>query len=159
MSPRVTWIGVVVGLLLLSVVTQLVGVFLAVSDPSFAVEPDYERKAARWDDHVEQQRENQRLGWTLQVRCEPTGDRGKVEVSVNLLDSFARPIEDAEVELEVFHNARASRILRGTLEHVRKDRYAATFDMRRTGIWEFRIAARRAGDLFTYTEKRNVALK
>ena len=46
MRPAVVWVSIIVGLLAMSVIGHAVLLISAVCDPSFAIEPDYEQKAA-----------------------------------------------------------------------------------------------------------------
>ena len=45
MRAKIVWIGIIVGLLSMSIIIYGVGIILAVTDPSFALEPEYEKKA------------------------------------------------------------------------------------------------------------------
>lgn len=157
LPPQVRWPLGIVALLLMSVVIQMIAVFLAAGDPSFAVEEDYERKAARYDEVIAQRAENERLGWRAAVRTvPPEARRGAVEVDVTLLDAAGDPIDDADVEFETCHLARAANILRARPRAVGDGRYRVELDMRRTGIWEFRITARRLDETFTATVRQDV---
>jgi nitrogen fixation protein FixH len=156
MRAQVTWIGIVVGLLLMSVVTQGVLIVLATTDPSFAVEPDYDAKAARWDDHQRQERENARLGWTVDLGTKAASVPGAVDVTLTAFGTYGKPLRDATVDVEAFHNARASEVLRARLEPAGDGVYAARLPMRRSGVWEFRLTITRGGDIYTETVRSGV---
>lgn len=158
MSPRVFWPSLVVALLLLSVGTQVVAIVLATSDESFAVEPDYEQKAANWDQHQQQLALNARLGWSLELSIAPAATQRERTVRLVLLDSFARPLDGVVVDVEAFHNARASEIHSARLEPTRMGEYGAVLPIERPGLWEFRIDARRDQDRFTARLRKSVAL-
>ena len=156
MKPAVVWIGIVVGLLSMSVIIQLVGVILAVNDPSFALEPDYERKAAEWDERKEQRRRSEVLGWETSLRTTPSTTKGMVDVELTLVDSEGTPISDALVSFDAFHNARASQILRDELPHQQDGNYRKTLPLRRSGVWEFRLDITRGNDRFLETTRKSV---
>ena len=63
MKPRYFWIGLVVALLALSVGVHAVLLIASINDPSFAVEPDYERKARNYDEIQRQREASRALGW------------------------------------------------------------------------------------------------
>lgn len=156
MSPRIVWVGLIVSLLVGGVATQAVLIVSALNDPSFAVEPDYERKANRWDEHRAQQARNRELDWTLDVGTNAAGI-GQRLVWVQLFDTWGKPIMDAEIGVETFHNARAGQVLKTTLRHERDGRYVAMLPMRRPGVWELRLRATRGDALFTAVRRKSLA--
>ena len=66
------WPVLVVGLLLVSVTANLVILFVATNDPSFAVEKDYYTKAVNWDEKRAQDARNLALGWNVDLAAVPT---------------------------------------------------------------------------------------
>jgi len=124
-------------------------------DASFAVEPDYYAKALAWDETMAQQARNEALGWSLGLRVEPTGQRGRMMVTARLTDSASAPLLGARVAIEARHNARANRVLTATLEP-RDVGYEAAMPLARPGLWEFRVRVTRGPDVFTSTLMRDV---
>jgi len=61
------WPFFLVGLQASGVGANLYFMSRAISDPSFAVEPDYYAKAIAWDAHQAQARDNAELGWELKL--------------------------------------------------------------------------------------------
>ncbi len=157
MNPRVVWVGIILTLLLGSVAIQVVLLVAALNDPSFAVEPDYERKAHEWDEHQVQQTRNKALGWTFDVGTTPTGVTGERELWVELYDTWGKPIMDAQMGIETFHNARAGHVLATPLAHQRDARYVAKLQMARPGIWELRLRVQRGEDVFTAPRRKSLA--
>jgi hypothetical protein len=132
-------------------------VFLATSDPSFAVEEDYYRKALAWDQKLEQDRRNAELGWELSFEVAPgLSPDGTRAIVAGLTDSSGARIENADVRLHAFHNARASLVLEATLVRGKEAGYAASLPIRNPGLWEFRFEAVRGEDRLTHTEVRDV---
>jgi nitrogen fixation protein FixH len=125
-------------------------------DASFAVEPNYYAKALAWDESMAQQARNEALGWSLGLRVDPMGVRRLMTVTVRLADRSGAPIEGAQVAVEAFHNARASRILSAALEP-RGQGYAAVMPLERPGLWEFRLRVTRGPEAFVATVTRDVA--
>jgi len=145
------------GLMALVIGANLALVYLATSDPSFAVEQDYYRKAVEWDRKRAQDAHNAELGWTLELDVEGArGADGRVGIVARLNDASGRPIADADVRLEAFHNARAGEILRADLAHGSGAVYRTALPLRRPGLWEFRVVASRGADRFTRTAMKEL---
>jgi nitrogen fixation protein FixH len=151
------WPWIVGGLMAVVVGANLILIYVATSDPSFAVEEDYYQKALDWDDKRAQDRTNAELGWMLEldVARERSAD-GSVVVAASLADRDGRPISDATIHLQAFHNARASHVFESDLTHDASGRYTTSLPMRRPGLWEFRLEARQAGRRFTATTLREL---
>lgn len=144
------WPFLLVGLLAAGVGLNLYFMSRAVSDPSFAVEPDYYAKAIAWDAHQAQARDNFELGWTLKLHV-AAADKGtgRARLVASLLDRDGVPVPGLTVELEAFHNARASQVVNATLAETAEHVYAADVAVSRPGFWEFRVAAMRGTEVFT----------
>ena len=151
------WPYLLGGLLGLVVVINLVFVYIATNDPSFAVEKDYYRKALAWDRTMAQQGANEALGWRLDLAVAPALGSAAV-LAVTLVDRDGAPIDSASVSVEAFHTARAAGILAGTLAETPEHRYETTLPMRRPGLWEFRFRVTRGSDVFTRVLRQDVDL-
>jgi nitrogen fixation protein FixH len=149
----------VVGLLGAVVIgANLILIYMAISDPSFAVEEDYYQKALAWDDKRAQDRINDELGWTLDFAFAPTrSPDGTLRLIARLVDAAGRPIPNAQVTVETFHNARAARILRATMIPGEDGTYATGLLVRRPGLWELRFEVLHEGQRFTHTKLEEVA--
>lgn len=149
--PRSSW-GWPLGLAMALVASAALNVGFAIvasRDASFAVEPDYYRKGLEWDRTMAQEDANRALGWVLALRAEPAADPGRLRLVAILRDRAGAPVSGALVTLEARHGARAADIVRGTLAEAAGDRYAADLPLRRAGLWELRLTARRGGEVFT----------
>lgn len=125
---------------------------LASSDPSFAVEQDYYRKAVAFDSTVAHERESAALGW----RLEPSVD-GARALAVTLADRDGAPIAGATVTVEAFAIARSAHVVTDTLTVGADGRYVARARLDRPGLWELRFAARQGGRTFTSVRRLDVA--
>ena len=132
-------------------------IYIATADPSFSVEKDYYAKGLAWDSTMAQQRANARLGWALEVEIGTAPD-GQAEIRVRLADSTGSPLDGASIEAEVFHNARASDVLRASFGPGPDHRYVARLPSRRAGLWEFRFHAVRGADTFTETVTKEIGI-
>lgn len=154
---HIRWPAGIVALLGMSVVIQTFAIFVAHGDPSFAVEPDYEQKAANYDDVIAQRQANAALGWTASVRTVPA-DRpgGAVIVRVRLVDGTGAPVDGAAVSFDACHVGRASNVLHSSLSPDASGSYSVELPASRSGIWEFRITATRSDDVFTAKIRQDV---
>ena len=127
-------------------------VSVATSDPSFAVVPDYYRKAVAWDETARQTAANERLGWTLAIDVSRRTDAGdRREVRVDLHDAAGAPIRDAGIRIEAYFDARAGAKQRVLLEPApdQPGRYIGRLPVERDGHWTFHAVVHRGEDRFT----------
>lgn len=148
MKGRAWPIGVALALAAVVVVNIRVAM-IAARDPSFAIEPDYYRKAVAWDSAMAQSRANRQLRWTLTQRLAPFTDARGAALAVELTDADGAPISDASVTVSALHVARASDISTATLEPSPGGGYTTVLPVHRAGQWELRFEATRGADRFT----------
>ncbi len=156
---HIRWPAVIIGALALHVVVSLVTVWIATSNPSYAVEEDYYQKALHWDDKRAQDGRNTVLGWQIAFdvnRTEVIGEPATLELEVT--DASGRPLSRATVTVETFHNTRAGEILTARMVTGDDGRCSAPLPIKRTGVWEFRFIVDHGTDRFTHTEIRYLAL-
>lgn len=157
MKPGSLWPVIIAGALALHVVASLVVVFIATSDPSYAVEEDYYQKALAWNDRRAQDRMNDSLGWSIDFSVEPPatpGDQPMLEMQ--LQDGAASAMNGAVVSVEAFHNARSGDIVRIQLTPGGDGVYRAPFPADRNGRWELRFSIDHEGRHFTHSETRHL---
>ena len=147
----------IAGALAFHVISSLVVVYVATSDPSYAVEDDYYQKAVAWDEKRAQDRLNQDLGWLLDFNVTPPekpGDQPALELTLH--DADGDPLAGATVTVEAFHNTRGDDIVRDALADTGDAVYTASLPMRRNGRWELRFTVDRGAEHFTHTEVRHL---
>jgi len=151
------WPGLVITLLSGQVFMLLIMVYIATSDRSFAVEPDYYQKGLHWDEIAAQESRNQQLGWNISLEFgDPAGPLAKREVRCALTDRDGRPLDGAVVDLIAFPHARGSQRELLTLQPAGDGVYVTDMRFQKRGLWEFRFAVRRAAEVFTYVERTDV---
>lgn len=151
------WPVILAGLSAVVIGANLILIFVAHGDPSFAVEEDYYRKALAWDEKREQDRRNVELGWTLSFElAESRSPDGTLRLTARLLDRDGAAIDDASIAVDAFHNARASLILHRELRYEPESGYSAGLPVRRPGLWEFRFEVLRGGERFTHMAVKEV---
>lgn len=143
------WPVAVALVLVLSAGSNIWVMFVAKSDPAFAVEPDYYAKAVGWDAHMAQERENGALGWraTAALTLARPGRPGLI--TIHLVDAAGRAVTGATLSIEAMHNARAAQRYEAALQPGRDGDYASALDAHRPGAWEVRLTATRGAEHFT----------
>ena len=154
-KPGAFWPAIIAGALGLHVLAMMAMVSLATSNDSYAVEPDYYRKALTWNDKRAQDHRNDELGWRLDFAVEPASTGADPVLRVDLVDADGTPIIDAVVSVEAFANTRRDDVLTASLSPV-ADVYETTMPMRGNGRWEFRFTVTRGDEVFTYAETRHI---
>ena len=122
---------------------------IAGGDPSFAVEPDYYRKAIAWDTTMAQAQRNAVLGWHLTSTMGPIASDGYSLVTARLTDSAGAGIPNAVVRLAALPIARAKDVREATLVPDGSGAYVVRLDARRPGQWELRFDAVVGSERFT----------
>lgn len=122
---------------------------IAGADRSFAVEPDYYRKAVDWDSTMAQRDRDVALGWELVVVGMPIPADGATTLTIHLRDRNGAPVTGAVVQVAASHNAAGSTIVAGVLVETGAGTYAGPLAARRPGIWELRFSVARGADRFT----------
>ena len=128
------------------VIANLLLMRIAGADPSFAVEPDYYRKAVTFDSTMDAERASVALGWTASSVLSPN-DAGAM-LTVTLVDGHGAPVSDATVTISARFVARANDVLTASLNEVAPGRYSATIGARHAGQWEIRVNATRNTEHF-----------
>ena len=132
-------------------------VYIATSDRSFAVEPDYYQKGLNWDDIAAQQRRNTKLGWKLSLEFgDPTGPLDERELRCTLVDRDGVPMEGAFIDMIAFPHARGTERELAMLEPEGDGVYVTPMRFQRKGLWEFRFVVRRDPEIFTHVERMDV---
>ena len=112
---------------------------VASDDPSFAIEPDYYKKAVAWDSTLAQARTNAMLGWHLTPTLGPIRADG-AELRAILTDSSGAAISNANVKVSALQVSRASDVHRLALAATDGGgSYLGKIDARLPGQWELRF--------------------
>ena len=147
--PHYFWPGMVVALLGLSAVAIAITVTFALSDPSFAVVPDYYNKALQWDQTAALQQRSDALQWRAAfefgVQDHMTDQR---QIIVSLTGPNNEPITGADLTATVFHPSRSKETQAVSFDEPNPGRYVGLFHPTRIGIWELELRATRDHDVF-----------
>ena len=159
LRARWLWVGMVVAFLTMQAVLCLLIIYLATSDRSLAIVPDYHEQALHWDQRVAARRASEALGWNGTWTVANEADLvGRREIRLALVDRDGRPVAGAVVSAKLFHHARAGEVqeLRFTEISPGSGQYAALAEMRKPGHWEIHISAKREGLTFLLDEQREL---
>lgn len=152
------WAFVPVLLLAGTVASAFTMVKLSMGDGSaLAVEPDYYRKAAHWDDLKQQRALNGYLNWVISpdiVRAH--GDATCARLELTIADKHGVRIDDARVTVELFPLRAASNRSTHDLDALSSGRYGIDIPVRENGQWEFRVSVLKGDKLYTDSFRRHL---
>lgn len=157
MKPIRLWPGMVFGLIGLNVSVVALTLYLAHSDASFAVEPDYYQKALAWDESTRLAARSADLGWKAALDVSASGTAREPWISLRLTDRQGAAVADARVEVTAFASARASERRKVPLREVAPGVYSAALTGAQAGTWEFAISADKGADRFQASVEHRIA--
>lgn len=159
-SRHLFWPILLTSLISIHVVSVVVMVIVATHDRSFAIEPDWYLKGLNYERTSRQQRDNTRLGWSVQLDVgEPLAGTHRRNVTCKVLDREGKPVENATVDLLAFAHLHASPAIDrppNLLLPRKSGEYAATLNFEDPGMWEFRLVIKRGRETFTQIMKREI---
>jgi nitrogen fixation protein FixH len=143
------WWPLAIGFVLVLTVLANVAVYWTANhDPSFAVEPDYYRRAVEWDSTVAHERRSAALGWRVDARLSPP-EGGQATLHVQLRSRDGAPLDSADVRAEASHNARGAELFEVRLVEDGAGEYAGSIPSTRQGLWRVELSAVHGTDDFT----------
>lgn len=154
MKKGMGWPIGVVAILVATVASNISVIVLTRDDPSFAVEPDYYRKAVAWDSTQQRVAQSDALHWRLSAHVSaPDGEgvAGSRTLTIDLTDNAGAVVRNATLSGSLLHVARANDVQRVAFTENEAGQYVVTVPMPRDGIWELRLAAQRQTDRFQET--------
>lgn len=154
------WPGIVIGILSVHASACLIVAYIATSDPSQAVVPNYHAKAVAWDAHRAEQRQSAALGWTCDIETAFKADMlGQRNLRISLRDADGAPLTGTVVSLSLYHHARANDVVNAQPKETAPGEYTAMIDMRRDGLWAFDIQVQHGADHYTAQINQQVGPK
>ena len=155
---RTFWVGLILALLGGQMVLISTMAYVATSDGSFAIEPDYYQKGLHWDETAAQIRKNVELGWSVRLQVgDQVGVRGERVLRCRLCDRSGRALDGATIDLVAFPHASGNQRSSATFIPAGDGEYETTLPFSRQGVWEFRIIVQRGPETFTQTLLRDVS--
>ena len=146
------WMFAPIALLGLTVVIATVTVLSAVVGHPLGMEPDYDKKAAAWQQEREQRAQNERLRWVVTPDIRSEGRRRTVHLRIE--DKHAARIDASRVEVECIPVRAAEARTVIALTRLETGDFAGSFDSPISGQWEFRVTVERDGTRYTDAFRR-----
>ncbi len=151
-SPRTFWVGMIVGLLSLSVTINMIVVIFFAGSPSETLEENWEQRSADWNAIQRQATVNRELGWKIKVQ-----DWKDVELAGQLVlllrDGQDTPLDGAQVQYMTYHLAHPDQISKGDALPGPAGTYLLPDLSLREGYHEFRVDLTLGEQRFTRTWK------
>ncbi len=137
-TAQFLWTGFILLFFVIQAILWIVAITLTSADKSHAILPDYDQRALQWDEQRAQQAASRQLGWTNELKVDPTGDlRGFRAISLKLTDREQQPVGAATIQLRAFHRGRAGEPQDIRLQEVEPGVYAGVIQVTRSGRWQF----------------------
>ena len=156
-SRHLLWPILLTSLISIHVVSVVVMVIVATHDSSFALEPDWYSKGLNYEQTAQQQRENSRLNWSLQLDVsQPLTGTNRRNVTCTILDRTGKPVENAVVDLVAFAHLHANNRTSTVLLPHKGGEYGTALACEDPGMWEFRLVISRGPKTFTHVVKREI---
>lgn len=141
------WPTAIVAVLAIQIAFGIWMARVAGSDPHFAIEPDYYRRAVNWDSTMAQSRRDRALGWRAVASVQRMDARAAI-VRLTLTDSAGVVITPDSLAVEVLPVAHAGRVQSPALTRV-GDGYEGELAAADAGLWDVSVRAVRGSDRFT----------
>lgn len=150
------WPAIIIGLISLNVCIVVVTVVCATRDKSFAIEPEYYKKAVEWDRSARERDRGVALNWDVAVSliAPRQGSRLPVlHVSLHgpaVAGGAPVPMDGAQVQVEAFAQARSGQRVSVVAEGVGGGDYEAEAPVTRAGLWEVRLKVKRGPESLSF---------
>ncbi len=158
LSPERIWPLVPVFVLGTAAVLYASVITWSARDPSFAVVPDYEQRAANFDAVIEQRRINAELGWRIEVLARRQAAMpGAMALELAVRDAAGEPVSGALVETHALFVGRARERHALSLAEQEPGRYVAQVPQAHFGHWEFEFEVARGPERYAGVQRAYLA--
>ena len=154
-QARRFWLTVICLILGSNIGMGFFAIYLANSDPSQAVIPNYYRKGLEWDKTKELLSSSENLGWTIHVAISPdSANASHRTIRLTVLDRHGKTIEKANGELILFHHAHATQIQELALTEIYSGVYECHAEMAASGNWDMALELTQGESEFRWQQVR-----
>lgn len=137
-SAQLLWTGFILMFFVIQAVIWTFAISITSRDMSHAVVAGYDQQALNWDQVKQERTSSAALGWTAEIKIDPTGDvRGNRKLTLKLTDRENYAIPKAIVQIEAFHRGRASQVQTILLKEGDQGVYSGAVQVRHAGVWNF----------------------
>jgi nitrogen fixation protein FixH len=133
------WVGVIITLLGLQVASGIVTIYLATSDPTSAIIPNYYQSGLNWDTKHRNLSQFTRLGWHVVVEVQPTDEEFSQRLVKIRLFKGELPISKQRISASVYHHARGREIFKLRFDEANQGEYVAICKLAQAGLWELDV--------------------
>lgn len=132
-------------------------VYLALSDPTQSVIPNYYQKGLDWDKTKALFAASEQLGWSIQVSITPDAAQAvQRKVRFTLLDRDGKTVEKATGTLSIFHHAHSKNVQEISLTEIYPGVYEGEASMPDAGKWDMTLHLQRDQDEFLWQQAQNL---
>jgi len=151
------WVTFICLILGSNVAMGFFAVYLALSDPSQSVIPNYYQKGLDWDKTKALWAASEKLGWSVQVAIHPdSAEAVKRTIRLTVLDRDGKTVEKAQGSLALFHHAHAKHVQELTLNEVFPGVYECEALMPDTGRWDMTLHLQQAETEYLWREEKHL---
>ncbi len=132
--------------------------YLAVSDPTAAIIPNYYDSAVNWDVTRRARELTQDLGWQIETATgstQPTVQKRPIEVKI--LSRSGKPIRGVAVSAKLYHHAHGTDIYQLQLKEVEPGIYRGSTSLTQAGLWQLDL--RMEGDHGIAADSRQILVE
>jgi len=156
MTKGIAWpIGVIV-VLAATVTTNMLLMYVAGHDASFAIEPNYYAKAVTWDSTLAAETRSRALGWTLTPMMRIEDGTHSSRLTLRLTDRSGAPIHGATLHVAALFVGDANDVSNATCTETAPGIYETTLPVRHLGLWELRVSATLGAAHFSHVARLEV---
>jgi|688.fasta_scaffold06334_6 nitrogen fixation protein FixH len=139
-QARRFWLTVICVILGSNIGMGIFAIYLATSDPSQAVIPNYYRKGLEWDKTKAILSNSENLGWSIHVAISPDTDNASYRtIRLTVLGRDGKTIEKASGNLLLFHHAHAMQLQELALTEIYSGVYECHAQMAASGNWDMTL--------------------
>jgi len=158
-SAQLLWMSFIVMFFVIQAIIWIVAITITSRDTSHTVVAGYDEQALNWDEVKQKRAASVALGWTADVKVDPTGDiLGNRVVALVLKDRNETPIENASLQLEAYHRGRAAEVQQIQVTEVGPGVYSGEVRVRHAGLWQINGSATKGDQVYLVNQQLQLNL-
>jgi len=137
------WVSLIVGFLGLQVVGGVVAIYLATSDPTVAIIPNYYQAGLNWDVTKRNRDLFTTLGWICSVHVQEKDPQlNQRTVLIQIRNKSNQPVSGLRIRGQIYHHARGQEVHRLSFDESESHPgdYVAIIQMSQAGLWQVNLA-------------------
>jgi hypothetical protein len=157
--PHIGWPLAIIALLLMSVGASMSALYFANADGGAQIVDGYYEKAANWDAHMQQEADNEKLGWLVDLELTPVaGQTHSYVLDVSAASKTGIPLERLEVSVRASRPQHSRSLAESTLEPVPDQLgvYGSRLVLETAGLWDFEIVLQESTNQFITTLRKEL---